>query len=72
VLGSGFSLFFAFPLLLLINMPALNRTARIYLITAFAILGYIAVTLAVMVATGLLRLRKNLQVPDLWVNRKSP
>jgi ESS family glutamate:Na+ symporter len=58
VLGSGFSLFFAFPLLLIINMPALNRTVRTYLITAFAILGYITIILAVMVAAGLLRSRK--------------
>jgi ESS family glutamate:Na+ symporter len=58
VLGSGFSLFFAFPLLLIINMPALNRTVRTYLITAFAILGYIVVILAVMVGVGLLRPKK--------------
>ena len=60
VLGSGLSLFFSFPLLLFINVPALNRTVRIYLLTEVVVLGYIFVLFPVMVATGFLRLKSKL------------
>jgi len=60
VLGSGLSLFFSFPLLLFINVPALNRTVRIYLLTEVVVLGYIFVLFTVMVATGFLRLKSKL------------
>jgi ESS family glutamate:Na+ symporter len=54
ILGSGFSLFLGFPLLLLINVPALNRTTSAYVLTAAAIAGYIAILFAVMVPLGLI------------------
>lgn len=43
MLGSGLSLFFSFPLLLFINVPALNRTVRMYLLTEMAVLVYILI-----------------------------
>jgi ESS family glutamate:Na+ symporter len=52
ILGSGFSLFLGFPLLFLINIPALNRTTSAYLLTAASIAGYIVVLFAVMIALG--------------------
>jgi len=58
VLGSGFSLFFGFPLLFFINLPALNRSVRIYLLTDAGIFGYIVILVAVMAALGLLSRRK--------------
>jgi ESS family glutamate:Na+ symporter len=60
VLGSGLSLFFSFPLLLFINVPALNRTVRIYLLTEGVVLVYIISIFTVMVATGFLRLKRTL------------
>ena len=54
ILGSGFSLFLGFPLLLLINVPALNRTTSAYLLTAAAIAGYIAILFGVMIPLGLI------------------
>jgi ESS family glutamate:Na+ symporter len=59
-LGSGLSLFFSFPLLLLINVPALNRTIRMYLLTEMAVLVYILFIFTVMVATRFLRLKSKL------------
>jgi ESS family glutamate:Na+ symporter len=50
-LGSGLSLFFSFPLLLFINVPALNRTIRMYLLTDVAVFAYIVVIVTVMIAT---------------------
>jgi ESS family glutamate:Na+ symporter len=58
ILGSGFSLFLGFPLLLLINVPALNRTGPAYLLTASAIAGYIALLLGVMAILGLVGRKK--------------
>ncbi len=50
-LGSGLSLFFSFPLLLFINVPALNRTVRMYLLTDLAVFAYIVMIVTVMIAT---------------------
>jgi ESS family glutamate:Na+ symporter len=50
-LGSGLSLFFSFPLLLFINVPALNRTVRMYLLTDAVVVIYIVVIVAVMITT---------------------
>jgi ESS family glutamate:Na+ symporter len=58
VLGSGFSLFIGFPLLFLINIPALHQTAKVYLITDGGILGYIVILFVIMVALGILRKKK--------------
>ncbi len=60
VLGSGLSLFFSFPLLLFINVLALNRTVRMYLLTEMAVLVYILIIFAVMVATRFLRPKSKL------------
>ena len=60
VLGSGLSLFFSFPLLLFINVPALNRTVRIYMLTEIAVLVYIFIIFAIMVATRCLRPKSEL------------
>ena len=58
VLGSGFSLFFGFPLLFFINIPALHRSTKIYLLTDAGIFGYIVILLVVMAALGLFRRRR--------------
>ncbi|MFW6138552.1 MAG: hypothetical protein ACOC7U_05205 [Spirochaetota bacterium] len=54
VLGSGFSLFIGFPLLFLMNLPALHQTVKIYLLTEAAIIGYAVILFTVMIATGLM------------------
>jgi ESS family glutamate:Na+ symporter len=54
ILGSGFSLFLGFPLLFLINIPALNRTTSAYLLTAAAIAGYIVVLFGAMIPLRLI------------------
>jgi ESS family glutamate:Na+ symporter len=53
VLGSGFSLFLGFPFLFLVNLPALYRNTRMYLLTAAAILGYALVILCAGLALGM-------------------
>ncbi len=58
VLGSGFSLFLGFPLLFLINLPALNQTTRIFVITDVGIAGYGIIVFAAAVFLGLVRLRR--------------
>jgi len=60
VLGSGFSLFLGFPLLLLINIPALHRTVKAYLLTDAVITLYIAALFSAMIILGLMgkRLKK--------------
>jgi ESS family glutamate:Na+ symporter len=55
VLGSGFSLFLGFPLLFLINIPALYQNTKMYLITDAAILVYMIIILMVMISLKLLR-----------------
>jgi len=60
VLGSGLSLFFSFPFFLFINVPALNRTVRMYLLTEMAVFVYILIIFAVMVATRFLRSKSKL------------
>jgi ESS family glutamate:Na+ symporter len=55
VLGSGFSLFIGFPLLFLINIPALNRTTKVFLLTDVAIVGYMIILVILMIALRLLR-----------------
>jgi len=57
VLGSGFSLFLGFPLLLLINIPAIHQTVRAYLFTDFAILGYILIVFFAAVILRLIRIK---------------
>ncbi|UCB44817.1 MAG: hypothetical protein JSV25_11440, partial [Spirochaetota bacterium] len=59
VLGSGFSLFIGFPLLFLINIPALNRTAKVLLLTDVGIVGYMIILVVLMVALKLLRKKSN-------------
>jgi ESS family glutamate:Na+ symporter len=54
VLGSGFSVFIAFPLLLLINIPAMYRTTKVYLLTDAGILGYIVILFVIMIALRVL------------------
>lgn len=53
VLGSGFSLFLGFPFLFLVNLPALYRSVRVYLLTDAAILGYALVIFFAAVLLGL-------------------
>jgi len=48
VLGSGFSLFLGFPLLLLINLPVLYPSNKTYLLTDGMILFYIVLVFVVM------------------------
>ncbi len=57
VLGSGFSLFIGFPLLLLVNIPALHQKTRAFLLTDGAIFGYIVILLLLMLSLGLLKER---------------
>jgi len=54
VLGSGFSLFLGFPLLLLINIPALHRTVKAYILTDVAIAVYITALFTAMILLGLI------------------
>lgn len=58
VLGSGFSLFIGFPLLFLINIPALHRTTKVFLLTDGGIFGYIVVLFVVMYALKILGKKK--------------
>lgn len=58
ILGSGFSLFLGFPLLFLINIPALTQTVKVFLLTDLAILGYVLLLFLLMLFLGLLRNRK--------------
>jgi len=58
VLGSGFSLFLGFPLLFLINLPAMNQTTRTFIITDAAIAAYSIIVFAAAVFLGLVRLRR--------------
>jgi ESS family glutamate:Na+ symporter len=60
VLGSGFSLFLAFPLLFLINIPALHQTKKVFLLTDGGILGYIVILFIVMYALKILGKKREL------------
>ncbi len=55
VLGSGISLFIGFPLLFLINIPALKQNVRAYLFTDAAIAVYIGIVVLVMFIAGVFK-----------------
>ena len=57
VLGSGLSLFIGFPLLFVINIPALKQNVKAYLLTDAAIFGYMVITIIVMVILGMFKRR---------------
>ncbi len=57
VLGSGFSLFIGFPLLLLVNIPVLYQTSRAYLLTDAGIFGYMLLLFLLMGVLRLIRLK---------------
>ncbi len=58
VLGSGISLFIGFPLLFLINIPALKKTVKAYLLTDLAIFVYILLIIFIMYILGLFKSKK--------------
>ena len=58
VLGSGLSLFIGFPLLFVINIPALKQNVKAYLLTDVSIFGYIIIILIVMLIVGVFRRKK--------------
>jgi ESS family glutamate:Na+ symporter len=60
VLGSGFSLFIGFPLLLLINIPVLHRTQKVFILTDAGILGYIILLFFLMLSLKLMGLKKHI------------
>ena len=60
VLGSGFSLFLAFPLLFLINIPALHQSSKVYLLTNGGIFGYIVILFIVMYALKILEKKRKI------------
>jgi ESS family glutamate:Na+ symporter len=65
VLGSGFSLFLGMPLLFLINLPALFRNWRVYLLTDAALFGYVLLLFAAAALLGMLRRPGSRSVPSL-------
>ena len=60
VLGSGFSLFIGFPLLLLINIPVLHQTQKVFILTDAGILGYIILLFFLMLSLKLMGLKKHI------------
>ena len=59
VLGSGISLFIGFPLLFVINIPALRQNVKAYILTDVAIFGYMVIIIVVMIIIGIFKKENN-------------
>ena len=58
VVGSGISLFIGFPLLFVINIPALKQTVKAYFLTDIAIFGYVVIVVIAMLLLGMFKKSK--------------